>query len=286
MLPFRKILFPVDYSQPCLAIVPYIREMRRRFSSELILVHAYGPEALASSRLPISDPDLPEEARAHEEQRLRQFALETFPGEHVDSFADLGEAGTVIHKILQHQGADLVMLATHGRGPMRRLLLGSVAAKVLHDASSAVWTGTSSAFMDHAPQLPYKSILCAVDDSDESEAVLKAAAAITAAYEARLWLVHVVETPPPPLEVDLTPYNQEALAAADLRLRELKGQLGIDAPHAIIEAPVADGVRDEAVRRKTDLIVTGRGTVQTRFSRIWSHLYQIVREAPCPVLSI
>ncbi|HXP83845.1 MAG TPA: universal stress protein [Bryobacteraceae bacterium] len=286
MLPFHKILFPVDYSAPCRAIVPYIKEIRQRFSTELTLVHAYGPEALAYSSLPISDPDLPEAARAHEDQRLREFALEVFPGEHVETCAELGEPGTAIHKLLQHQGADLIMLATHGRGPIRRLLLGSVAAKVLHDASAAVWTGTGSALMEHPPQIPYRSILCAVDDSDEAEGVLKAAAALAAAYDARWSLVHVLETPPEPLEVDFTPYNREALAAADFRLRELKGQCGIDAPHAVLDGMVAGVLRQEALRQGAGLIVTGRGAVQSRFSRLWSHLYQIVRESPCPVLSI
>ena len=57
MLPFRKILFPVDYSPSCSAIVPYVKEMVRHFAGQLTLVHAYGPEALAYSELP-SDPEL------------------------------------------------------------------------------------------------------------------------------------------------------------------------------------------------------------------------------------
>jgi nucleotide-binding universal stress UspA family protein len=286
MLPFRKILFPVDYSTPCEAIVPYIREAQHRFSAEVTLVHAYGPEALAYSRLAITDPRLPEEVQAHEEQRLREFASAMFPAQHVETRAEVGEAGTVIHNLLHHQGADLIMLATHGRGPIRRLLLGSVAAKVLHDASAAVWTGTGSALLGHVPQIPYESVLCAVDDSTEAEAVLKAAAALASSYGARLSLVHVVETPPTPLETDLTPYHHEALASADFRLRELKGQLGIDAPHAVLDGMVAGVLREEALRLAAGLIVTGRGAVQSRFSRMWSHLYQIVRESPCPVLSI
>jgi hypothetical protein len=74
--------------------------------------------------------------------------------------------------------------------------------------------------------------------------------------------------------------------AADFRLRELKGQLGIDAPHAVIDAAIAAGVSEEAILRKADLIVVGRGRAQDTFERIWSHVYPIVREAPCPVLSI
>jgi len=266
--------------------VPYVKDMMQRFSAQLAVVHAYGPEALAYSALPMNDPELPGEARGHEEQRLREFALETFPGEHVETFAELGEAGTVIHSIVQHQGADLVMLPTHGRGPIRRFLLGSVAAKVLHDVSAVVWTGRVSAIREHVLELPYKSILCAVDDSEDSEAVLKAAVAFAGAYQAQLSLVQVVETPAGTPEADVNPYYQQEIAAADFRLRELKAPLGVGVPHAVIDGAVADGVRLEAVRRKADLIITGRRHAQAKFSRIWSHLYQIVRESPCPVLSI
>jgi len=286
MLPIRKILFPVDYSVPCRSVVPYVKEMARHFSAQITLVHAYGPEALAFSELPISDPGLPEEAQKFEQQRLREFALDTFPGQHVETIAELGEAGTVIHEVVQRQGTDLVMLPTHGHGPVRRLLLGSVAAKVLHDISAAVWTATGSAFTGHAPKIPYKSVLCALDDSDEAEVVLKAAGALSDAYGAQLWLAHVIETPPATLEIDFGTYRDDLTVAADFRLREMKGRLGISAPHSVIDATVAGGVRDEALRRKADLIVTGRGRAQATFSRIWSRLYPIIRESPCPVLSI
>jgi nucleotide-binding universal stress UspA family protein len=286
MFPFRKILFPVDYSAPCEAVVPYVKEMVRHFSADLTLVHAYGPEALAFSELAITDPDLPDEARTHEQQRLRDFALKTFPGQHVETIAQLGEAGSVLDKVVQHQGTDLVMLATHGRGPIRRFLLGSVAAKALHDISAAVWTGTGSALTEHAPQIPYKSVLCALDDSDEAEGVLKAAAAFAHDYRAQLSLVQVVQMPPATMEIDFGAYTKDILDAADVRLRELKAQLGINAPHAAVDGAVADGVRQEAVRRKADLIITGRGHAQAAFGRIWSNVYPIVRESPCPVLSL
>lgn len=286
MLPFRRILFPVDYSEPCRAVVPYIKEMARRFSAELTLVHAYGPEALAASELTLADPGLPAEARAMEERRLRAFAAETFPGQHVETVAEGGEPGTVIHALVQHQGTDLVMLATHGRGPVRRLLLGSVATKVLHDISAAVWTGTGSALAEHTPSIPYRSILCALSENPESEAVLKAAAALASAYGAQLELVHV--TPPPPItaEMDLGPYLEAMNDAAHFQMRELKAKLGVDAPHAVLNGVISSTIRQEALRRKADLVVTGRGHAQATFSRLWSHLYPLVRESPCPVLSI
>ncbi len=41
MLPFKKILFPVDYSPSCIAMVPYVSDMVRHFSAELLVIHAY-----------------------------------------------------------------------------------------------------------------------------------------------------------------------------------------------------------------------------------------------------
>jgi nucleotide-binding universal stress UspA family protein len=197
-----------------------------------------------------------------------------------------GEPGTVIHTLVQHQGTDLVMLATHGRGPVRRLLLGSIAAKVLHDVSAAVWTGTGSALAEHAPAIPYRSILCALSESPESEAVLKAAAALANAYGAQLELVHV--TPPPPItaEMDLRPYLEAMDDEANFQMHELKAKLGVDAPHTVLRGVISSTIRQEALRRKADLIVTGRGHAQEGISRLWSHLYPLVRESPCPVLSI
>ena len=284
--PFPKDLISCRLLSPCEAVVPYVKEMIRRFSADLTLVHAYGPYTFVYHDLLITDPDLAEKMRAQEKRRLQEFALETFPGQHVECFAELGEAGSVIHKIVQHQGTDLVMLSTHGWGPIRRFLLGSVAAKVLHDIGAPILTGSGAALTDHEPQIPYRSVVCALDDSDEAEGVLKAAAALAGHYQAQLWLVHVVESPPATRQMVFNTYKKELMNAADFRLRELKGQLGVNAPHAVIDAMVADGVCEEAVRRKADLIITGRGSAQGTFSRMWSHVYPIVREAPCPVLSI
>lgn len=279
MLPFRKILFPVDYSEPCQAIVPYVSEMQSRFSTELSLVHAYGAEALAYSSLPITDLQLPEQVRALSEERLREFAHANFPGVKADVFIEVGEPGAVIENIVRHQGADLVMLPTHGRTPLRRFLLGSVTAKVLHDLTVPVWTG-------HPLHIPYTSILAAIDTSDEAEAVIRAAAALAESYKAKVSLAYALEMPPIGMGAAFIDYHDDFVKAADSRIHELKKQAGVSAPHTILEGPVADAIHDHALKTSADLIVTGRGVVYGAVSRLWSHLYPIIRHAPCPVLSI
>jgi nucleotide-binding universal stress UspA family protein len=160
MLPFRNIVMPVDYSEHCQKVVPYVKEFMHRFSARLTLVHAYGAEALAYSDLALVDPGLSDEAHAAEQERLREFTCRMFPTDHVERVVALGEVGGIIENVVRRQGADLVMLGTHGWGPVRRLLLGSVASKVLHDLSTPVWTCTGPA-LTNANQPGSTSQLCA-----------------------------------------------------------------------------------------------------------------------------
>lgn len=296
MLPFKKILFPVDYSPSCTAMIPYVKDMAQHFDAELTLLHAYAlrpvfvnrdvENVLVYSDLAYADPKISEEARHIESQRLREFAAQVFPAQYAEVMTEEGEAGAIIHKVLQHQGADVVMMPTRGCGPIRRLLLGSVTAKVLHDVSAAVWTSTGAAIEGHTPTVPYKSIICAVDETPEAEVILRAAAAMAKSYQANLALVHVLEMPPATAEIDFNPYRKDLIDAGHAHMRGLKDRLNLDVPDVVIDAGVADGIHEEIVRRKGDLLVVGHGYDQGIVSRVWSRLYSIVRDSPCPVLSI
>jgi nucleotide-binding universal stress UspA family protein len=161
-----------------------------------------------------------------------------------------------------------------------------VTAKVLHDASAAVWTSTGSAMTEHQPGIPYKRIICALDETEEAEAVVRAAAALADSYRAELFLLRAVDMPPNTLEVDFSTWREQLRDAAEYRIKQLQEQSGISAPVRISDLMVTDAIRDEVIRRKADLVVTGRGKSQTAVNRLWSALYSIVRESPCPVLSI
>jgi len=286
MLPPKQILFPVDYSEPSKAVVPYVHDMLEHFPADLTLVHSYGPEALALSGLALADPMLLEDVRNKEEALLKAFACANFRDQRAEVLVDSGDAGVVVDNLVKSRRADLVMLATRGRGPLRRLLLGSVTAKILHDTDCAVWTATGAAVTEHAPRLPYHSILCAVGDAEEAEAVLHCAALFQRVYGASVSLLHVVEPPPAAYETDYGSLWKDLSDAAELQLRNVKAKVGLDAPHTVEIGIVADRVQAEAIRLKADLIITGRGRIQGRLSRIWAHLYSIVRDSPCPVLSV
>jgi nucleotide-binding universal stress UspA family protein len=290
MLPFRTLLFPVDFSSRCRAIAPVVRETAERFDADLILVHAVDPAPLLMGSV-----EAPAVLPAHEfaalrrqhEERLKKFQEELFPSMRVTQLVQDGEPGSVVCDAIRHQAADLVMLPTRGHGVFRRFLLGSVTAKVLHDSSAAVWTEAHHAEGTTAATYPYRRVLAALDpDSDEAAAVLRAAAWMAAKYDAGLSLVHAIDTPRANFNAGFAPYIKAILDAADEKMRRLCRESGLRAPYEIVQGDAAAEIGRVAREQMADLVVAGRGHSQAGLSRAWSQLYPIVREAPCPVLSI
>ena len=263
MAQFKKILFPIDYSELCRATVPYVEEMTRHFAAHLTVVHAY------------ENTDWLKQVEEREERQLREFVAEAFPSQDVDAFLEEGDPASAIEKLVQKQESDLVMMPTNGVNAIGRLYSGSLTEKLFHDLRSAVWTCTGWPLGGHPREVSYKSLLCAVDFSQETAAVLRASAALASSYNAHLSLVHVLETSEPHL-----------INAANDRLVAWKDKLGINAPHKILGGRTAGAIRQEAVQEKADLIVVGRGLSQGTLTRVMSHLYEIVCESPCPVLSV
>jgi nucleotide-binding universal stress UspA family protein len=69
-------------------------------------------------------------------------------------------------------------------------------------------------------------------------------------------------------------------------LSRLLEKAGVTAPIEVLAGPAAPALREIALADHGDLLVVGRGSSQSGLQRIWSNLYTIIRESPCPVLSI
>jgi nucleotide-binding universal stress UspA family protein len=88
------------------------------------------------------------------------------------------------------------------------------------------------------------------------------------------------------MEVDYPAMRTDLLRAAEQNLRERLAQLKVEAPHTVIEGNIANALQTWAADQHADLLISGRGHAQGGLGRVWSNLYSIVRESPCPVLSI
>ena len=285
MYPFKKILFATDFSASSDAIVPYVADLVRQNEASLTIVHAFDPVSAM-----FTDPSTLVESfpifRKSVETRLAKFVKDKFPGQHVEQVLAEGEPADVILKTIERYGADLLMMSTHGEGIFRRMLLGSVTSKMLHDVNCAIWTGIHEKPRGHVPLLPYKSVLCAVSSDDEAKAIWKLADSFAKGCGAKLTIAHTIETPTVTWDVDLSPMRQQMLTYASDRLELIKNQLGVDGRVSLYEGSVSVALSQAVDDCKADLVITGRGHAQDRFSRFTSHLYAIVRDSPCPVLSV
>lgn len=137
--PAKKIVIGLDFSECSDAALDWAATVVREWDAELIAVHAIGVSALSPDYEPSANfmpmvEALTEERRRTLDKRLSEHGL---TARAVVSRAAPGEA---IHEVAKAEGADLIVMGTHGRGPIGRFFLGSVALQVLRSAPCPVVT--------------------------------------------------------------------------------------------------------------------------------------------------
>jgi nucleotide-binding universal stress UspA family protein len=287
MIGFQRILFPVDFSARCAAAIPSVQAMVRRFSSELTVLHVVDlpaagiapPEAAAWATLIGAD-----RLRKEGEIALGSFLQREFPGMQVKAESAEGDPAGMIADYARDLKADLIMLPTSGRGSFRRLLLGSVTAKVLHDTALPVWTGVHAEQIAAHPPGRWRRVLCALEDDPRDLPLLQWAAEFASGQKLELRLVHAVHGPE---DCEDNPGFREFLFnTAQERIGKLQAQAGTKFEVCFQLGEPGRIVHQAALGYSADLVLIGRGVLQKTFGRLRSSAYEIIREAACPVISV
>jgi nucleotide-binding universal stress UspA family protein len=288
MLTIKHILFPIDFSERTCGAVPFVEAMAVRFGARVTLMGVAPPMPFGGmvdpSALVVLDPD---ELRQDLQNRLNATLKKEFANLSVERVADVGDPAAVITQFAHSEGVDLIMMPTHGYGPFRRLLLGSVTAKVLHDAQCPVWTGAHMESPPGGRHPTWESVLCAVDGTPKSTPVMEWAAQFSTRTGAALRFVHAVRGLEGwPERTFNGEFENELRREAAEKVGRLQSSLGMEAPVCIATGNVAEAVCGEAVRHGSDLLVIGRGVLDETLGRLRTHAYGIIRQAPCPVISV
>ena len=290
MISFPSILFPVDLSPQSRAAAPFVKAMAARFHSQVTALHVlevppawYGPTGEAAFCAWLDVTSMLESRR----NELIEFLGTELTG--VDTYPCIqsGDAAGIIHQIVSQKHTSLVMMPTHGYGPVRSMLLGSVTAKVLHDAACPVWTVSSTRNSECNAQAPWQRFICAIDSDSKSVPLIQWAADFAAEQDAELKLVHAVsgfDQPRGDSEED--PLRDFIFGVARERIAKLQEEAGTNLEVVIECGATGQVVRDVAVREHAGLALIGRGVIQRPLGRLRSNAYAIVRDAPCPVISI
>ena len=270
MFSLANILVPTDFSPRSVTAARHAMALAGRFGSRITLLHVAAPG---------------EEARAAEQ--LAAF----LPGEFAqppERVAETGEPAEVIVRYAQANATGLIMMPTRGWGPFRRFILGSVTAKVLHDAGCPVWTGVHVDEMPTAAGLPRK-IACALDLASNDGVNLRWATAFAAGCDAGLVAIHAI----PFLEFhpQLQYYEADMRKALVSEAQEkitamLAGSAAAGSEIHVEGGAVPRIVRAAAQDRQAGLLVIGRSSGGSLLGRLRTNSYAIIREAPCPVISV
>jgi nucleotide-binding universal stress UspA family protein len=265
MLPFQRILFPVDYSDHAAGAAHYVEAFAGRFNAEVVMLHSVDHPHYNDSLADINP--------VRRREQLDAFLEQEFKYVRVDRVIQRGDPARSILKVANEKHCDLIMMPTHGLGGFRRFLLGSVTAKILHDADCPVWTG---AHLEAAPPLDkieFRTFMCAISTETYAQKVLAAAIEFANEYRAKLAVVHA--TGPIESAAHSRKEVEKAVAAS-----------GADAEIVIERGEVSTVVAAEASRRHADLLIIGRSPSPGVFGRLRAHSYPIIRQSPCPVISV
>ncbi|MBZ5602419.1 MAG: universal stress protein [Acidobacteriia bacterium] len=274
----KKILFPVDFSPQSIGAARYVEALAGRFQARIQLLHVVGngERILAEELLP---------SRQRQLDDFLNTELRYFDTEKVCVTGDPAE------KIIEAADAwqpDLVMMPTHGVGLYRRLLLGSVTAKVLHDLDCPVWTDVHAAAAPLLENIHMRRILCAVDLTEQSRSILDWGAFLAEEYGAKMGIIHAV---PAVESAAFAHYLDEEfvatiMAEAKGKLAALQSEAGTDAATFVEPGDPAKVIACAAQKFGADLVIIGRHARAGFSGHLRQNAYSILRESTRPVLSI
>jgi nucleotide-binding universal stress UspA family protein len=257
--------------------------MARKFGASLFVCHVVTPTPLAVGA-PEAAPYL-YQAEAETAARALDDMVKSrdLSGIATRSLMPSGVLSDELKGCIANNNIDLVVAGTHGRTGVRRLLMGSSVEEICRIAQVPVLTVGPDLVHKPGSDLAIRQILYPTDLSDESAGAAPYVAALSAAYDARVTLLHVMP--------EETAGNPDALKLSDpLRagmLRLFESRFPATKPDFVIEAgETVPTILNCARRTHADLIAMGiRNAFMPGLQLRSSVAYQVIAAAPCPVLT-
>jgi len=296
----KNVLFATDFSATSDSALPYATALCRRFGGTLHIAHVLSDASLLMMTGGVdyvSMSTIYEDAHTEAKEKLDQLAacLEGIPHR---NYVRHGQVWKNLAGIIDENDIDLIVVGTHGRTGLGKLLLGSVAEDILRHAPCPVLTvgpkvsgrsklpALDGKRRDLAPlELELRQIVFATNFAQNSARIAQVAVSLAEEFRARLTLLHIIE--------DYTQLGSRPGPIEDgvRRLREL---IPLNAalqylPETILEFGLTpEGILKVASQRESDLIVLGARTAsEVGTTHLpWSTAHHVTAHAHCPVLTI
>ena len=264
---FERILFATDLSFTADGAVPHVLETARVYRSKVYALHVRTSEW----------GEIQQEAMKRLEDRLGSTPHEVVVKD--------GDVRTALLNFVQQESIDLIVVGTHGRSGLGRVLLGSVAEAVFREAPCPVLTVGPRTSQDET-RPPKKEILYATDLTHVSAAAAHYAVSMAQENQSRLTILNVQ---PRPEAGVLTAQEQAALTLQKLQELVPKGVTLWCEPYCMVEeGDAAEKILEVAARHGMNTIVLG---IRPHSVGLATHLvrptaHRVVVGAACPVLTV
>ena len=289
----KKILCAIDRSPSSLQAFGYALALARWQSARLNLLEVIEEAPPPGVSRALTSDGLPNETRRALERDLRRV-LTARRASDVKVEISLRN-GNVVQEILAQaktRRPDLVVIGSHGRGGIQRLVLGSVAEKVLRLATCPVLTVRRGVRLVRRSRSPFATILCPTDFSAAANKAVAYAKRLAQEADAKLILMTAVEWP----------FGDEVTSGAVAELQKSIASNASDALTRLLPRPASNGPRAQAIvavgkasaaivkvarARSVDLIVmgvSGRGALDVAI--LGSTTHHVIREGAWPVLTV
>ncbi|HUG54839.1 MAG TPA: universal stress protein [Vicinamibacteria bacterium] len=291
MISVSRILCPTDFSPLSRRALDHAVALARWYEADVTVLHVPPSAPMPASEVAYVPPAEPApEVRERLRTELHGF-VEPARRAGICVRLELGQ-GDVAREVVartEKGEADLVVVGTHGRHGLERLVLGSVTERVLRHAACPVLTVSPRVVGE--PSARFETVLCPVDLSPSSAHTVREAAAVAEEAQARLVLLHVIAGPSyPPMRVppgfDSRAYREDVTAAVSGRLWRLLPEGGGAAEVAVVWGSPHPEIVHQARGRKAGLVVMGAHGGPLGSTLFGSTAHSVVRTAPCPVLVI
>ena len=139
----RSILVPTDFSQCARHAVPAAAEMARLLGARVLCLHVVEPVVQPVGWTPLAEPlpaaEMGEQLEESAARDLPAFSRsEEFEGLDVEDVVARGEPAAEIVRVAEERSAGLIVISSHGRTGLGRILFGSTAESVVRHARCPV----------------------------------------------------------------------------------------------------------------------------------------------------
>jgi nucleotide-binding universal stress UspA family protein len=281
-----KIMVTTDFSEVSDHALDYAIALARRYDARIYLAHVIAPDPFQFAEPQLAQATYEKVRQAAEEGITDILISGKLRGVPHEVLLEEGNVWPCLESLIVRNEIDLVVVGTHGRGKVQKLIIGSVAEEIFRKADCAVLTVCPAVKNNAAKEIELNHILFATDFGPGAEKAAAYAFSLAQEHDATLTLLHVIESAAAyteesvarQREINVTRMKQLMPAGSENWCRpEFRATFGA----AIEEILIA------ARESKADLIVMGAKARKGLAGHApLTIAYNVVTKATCPVLTV